>query len=109
LQVHRGDGAAVEGVTLLLYRDDPQLLEFDATVVERRDLRGKPVVVLDRTAFYAESGGQPCDTGTIEGVRVLDVQHAGDTVIHVLEGPVSGERVHGRVDADRRRDHSQQH
>jgi alanyl-tRNA synthetase len=97
------------GDTDLLYRDDPYLLEFDARVVERCQHRGRPAVVLDRTAFYAESGGQPWDTGTLGGVRVLEVQHEGGRVVHVVDALPAGDAVHGVVDAARRRDHLQQH
>jgi alanyl-tRNA synthetase len=96
-------------VTELLYRDDPYLLEFDARVVARRTRDGRPAVVLDRTAFYAESGGQPWDTGRLDGVTVVAVLHDKDDVLHVLDGELVGERVHGRVDEARRRDHMQQH
>jgi alanyl-tRNA synthetase len=96
-------------VTRLLYHDDPYLLEFDADVTARREHEGRPAVVLDRTAFFAESGGQPCDTGSLSGVPVLAVLHQRDEVLHVLGGPLQAERVHGRVDAERRRDHRQQH
>jgi alanyl-tRNA synthetase len=98
-----------EDDTVLLYRDDPYLLEFDARVVERREHGGRPAVVLDRTAFYAESGGQPWDTGTLGGVRVLEVQHDGGRVVHVLDASPAGDLLHGVVDAARRRDHLQQH
>jgi alanyl-tRNA synthetase len=46
-------------MTERLYASDPYLLEFDAAVVGRREHEGRPAVVLDRTAFYAESDGQP--------------------------------------------------
>lgn len=95
--------------TELLYRDDPYLLEFDARVIERLRHRDRPAVVLDRTAFYAESGGQPWDTGTLGGVRVLEVQHDGDRVVHVVDALPEGDAVRGVVDAARRRDHLQQH
>ena len=96
-------------MTRLLHRDDPYLLEFDARVVARREHEGRPAVVLDRTAFYAESGGQPWDTGTLDGVPVVAVLEHGGEVLHVLGGPLASEAVQGRVDAERRRDHMQQH
>jgi alanyl-tRNA synthetase len=96
-------------LTQRLYRDDPYLLEFEAEVVSRREHQGRPAVVLDRTAFYAESGGQPSDQGVLGDVAVLDVIDEGDEVVHVLGAALAGERVRGRVDADRRRDHRQQH
>jgi alanyl-tRNA synthetase len=96
-------------MTRLLHRDDPYLMEFDAQVVARREHEGRPAVVLDRTAFYAESGGQPWDTGTLDGVPVVAVLEHGGEVLHVLGAPISSSGVRGRVDADRRRDHMQQH
>ena len=96
-------------MTERLYSSDPYLLEFEAAVVARRDHDGRPAVVLDRTAFYAESGGQPWDTGTLGDARVVAVVEDGDDVLHVLDRPLAAERVHGRVDAERRRDHMQQH
>ncbi len=81
-----------------LYRDDPYLLEFDARVVGRREHEGRPAVVLDRTAFYAESGGQPWDLGELGGASVLAVVDSGHGILHVLDRPLEeGARVHGRV------------
>ena len=96
-------------VTERLYRSDSRLLEFDAAVVARRAHQGRPAVVLDRTAFYAESGGQPWDTGTLGEAQVVAVVEDGDDVVHVLDRPLAEDRVHGRVNAARRRDHLQQH
>jgi alanyl-tRNA synthetase len=96
-------------MTRLLHRDDPYLLEFDARVVARRQHEGRPAVVLDQTAFYAESGGQPWDTGTLDGVRVVAVIEDRGDVLHVLGGPLPSDAVRGRVDGARRRDHMQQH
>jgi len=96
-------------MTERLHRQDPYLLEFDAAVLARREHEGRPALVLDRTAFYAESGGQPWDTGTLGDARVLAVVEDGKDVLHVLDHPIAGERVHGRIDAERRRDHMQQH
>jgi alanyl-tRNA synthetase len=96
-------------MTRRLHLDDPYALEFDAAVVSRREHDGRPAVVLDRTAFYAESGGQPWDTGTLGEARVVAVIEDGEDVLHVLDRPVAADRVRGVVDAERRRDHMQQH
>jgi alanyl-tRNA synthetase len=95
--------------TRRLHREDPYRLEFEARVIGRREHEGRPAVVLDETAFYAESGGQPSDTGTLDGVSVVAVLQIGDEVLHVLSAPLPAERVRGRVDGERRRDHRQQH
>jgi alanyl-tRNA synthetase len=97
-------------VTRKLFYDEPELRSFEANVTARLEAGGRPAVVLDRTAFYATSGGQPCDGGTLEGVRVVDVFEAGGGgIVHVLEAPLEAERVRGEVDWARRVDHSQQH
>src|SRR5438093_3751842 len=102
-------GERAPAVTRLLHRDDPYLLEFEAAVLARREHEGRPAVVLDRTAFYAESGGQPWDTGTLDGVPVIAVVERAGEVLHVLGSSLAAETVRGRVDAERRRDHLQQH
>jgi alanyl-tRNA synthetase len=68
-------------------------------------------VVLDRTAFYPTSGGQPFDTGTLGAARVLEVEDDDAGVIHhVLNAPLEpGTRITGRIDWPRRLDHMQQH
>ncbi|MBI4420065.1 MAG: alanyl-tRNA editing protein, partial [Gemmatimonadetes bacterium] len=57
-----------------LYFTDPYLKSFRARVSERGTRKGHPAVVLDRTAFYPEGGGQPADAGTLDGIAVVDVQ-----------------------------------
>lgn len=96
-------------MTERLHRQDPYLLEFDASVVAAREHEGRPAVVLDRTAFYAQSGGQPWDTGTLGEAVVVAVVEDGGDVLHVVDRPLAPGAVHGRVDAARRRDHMQQH
>ena len=95
-----------------LYYRDPYLRTFDATV-EKVEPRGhRWSVALDRTAFYPTTGGQPFDTGTLGGGRVVDVVDEDDgTVTHVVEqaGLTPGQRVHGEIDWPRRFDHMQQH
>ena len=89
-------------MTELLYLRDAYLQEFEATVVDARE----GAVALDRTAFYPTGGGQPHDTGTLDGRAVTDVRKEGDVVWHALDGaappPVIGATVHGVVDWDRR-------
>ena len=100
-------------MTERLYYTDPYLTEFDARVIDVRDAAGRNGVVLDRTAFYPTSGGQPFDTGTIGGARVVDVVEGDDgAIVHVVEGETGASGlglVSGRVDWARRFDHMQQH
>ena len=65
--------------------------------------------MLDRTCFYPESGGQPSDKGTIEGIRVVQVLEEGAAIVHFLEGKVPADKVTGRIDWPTRFDHMQQH
>jgi alanyl-tRNA synthetase len=97
-----------------LYYDDPLLFAFDARVLEHATWKDAPSIVLDRSAFYPESGGQMADRGTLAGVAVIDVQAGEDgRVHHVLEKgaalPAVGGVVHGAIDAARRRTHMALH
>jgi len=95
-------------MTERLYYQDSNLLQFSARVLEA-DASGTRVV-LDRTAFYPTSGGQPNDLGSLGGVAVLDVLDEEQGIVHVLASPLaSGSQVEGLVDAARRFDHMQQH
>jgi alanyl-tRNA synthetase len=98
-------------MTTRLYYTDSHLATFDARVVETVDLAGRTAVVLDRTAFYPTSGGQPHDVGTIGNARVVDVVDLEDgRIAHVLDGAIDpGRTVTGRIDWSRRFDHMQQH
>lgn len=97
--------------TRKLYYEDTERFECEATVIARTELAGRHAVVLDATVFYPEGGGQPCDFGTIDGIPVVDVQERDGVVLHVLASPLPerGGPVPCRVDADRRRDHMEQH
>jgi misacylated tRNA(Ala) deacylase len=83
-----------------LYLRDAYLRTFDAVVTATRE----GGVALDRTAFYATGGGQPHDTGTLGGTRVVDVVKEGDDIWHVIDGAVPdvGQPVAGELDWDRR-------
>jgi len=97
-------------MTTKLYLENPYLRDFSATVswmVESGDKQG---LVIEETLFYPSSGGQLHDTGTINGVPVLDVfEDENHRVVHLLAESVAGNRVEGRIDWPRRFDHMQQH
>jgi len=86
-----------------LYVEDSYLREFDATVVRA----GPRFVVLDRTAFYPEGGGQPTDHGTLEAdgtvYNVAKAMKRGPQIFHYLDGDIAeGTTVHGVIDWGRR-------
>ena len=66
--------------------------------------------MLDRTAFFPEGGGQPCDLGTLGTAKVTDVHTDGATITHTTDAPLEpGTAVTGRIDWPRRLDAMQQH
>ncbi len=91
-----------------LYYTDSYLRAFDARVIETRPLGDRTGIVLDRSAFYPTSGGQPHDLGTLGGVAVVDVIDEDEAVVHLVMQPVAGV-VRGEIDWSRRYDHMQQH
>ena len=93
-----------------LFYENPYLHEFTATILRKTLLpNNRYAVVLDRTAFYPEGGGQPFDTGTLNEVAVVDVQTGNDEISHITDGDPGDLVVVGRVDWRRRFDHMQQH
>ena len=109
-------------MTKRLYYDSSEVNEFDSVIEEVVPIspdESRPAVILRETAFYPTSGGQVHDTGwlTLEGaerLRVTEVADAEDgRILHYLAAPpklpVSGVRVRGSIDPERRRDHMQQH
>jgi alanyl-tRNA synthetase len=98
-------------MTERLYYADSYCTRFCAHVVERLAWEGHAAVVLDRTAFYPASGGQPCDGGRLGGVAVVDVvvREEDGGIVHVLEWALGETEVAGRIDWQRRFDHMQQH
>src|SRR5215470_17705066 len=107
----------VPSMTDRLYYHDSFLYAFDARI-EAVPENPRPAVILDRTAFYPTSGGQVFDTGVIftenETLKVTEVADTEDgRVVHYLEvlpkDLKPGTKIHGQIDATRRREHMQQH
>jgi len=104
--------------TRRLYYDDSFQKEFTARVVHCEVLppdvnsgitRTVWGLILDRTAFYPTSGGQPNDSGKIGDANVLDVREEGDEIIHVVDRRPESPDVNGCIHWPRRFDHMQQH
>ena len=93
-----------------LYYADAYLRRFTATVLDCQEVKNGFKVVLDRTAFYPEGGGQPADHGNINGIAVTDVHEKDGVIFHTCESAVEiGTSVVGSIDWARRFDHMQQH
>jgi len=93
-----------------LFYKDSHCFAFDAVVLDCREEKKGYSVVLDRTAFFPEGGGQLADTGTLGGVRVTDVHERGGDIRHYTTGPLTiGETIHGEIDAEQRLRRMQNH
>ena len=96
--------------TVKLYYEDAFLRKFEAAVLSCEAGKKGYDVVLDRTAFYPEGGGQPADHGTLGGAAVLDVHEKDGVIVHTCGVPLpAGKTVTGEIDWTRRFDHMQQH
>lgn len=87
-------------MTIKLYDQDSHCRAFSARVLTCQAAgEGRWQVTLDQTAFFPEGGGQPADQGTLGGAAVLDVQEAGDAILHTTDAPLSpGDTVQGELD-----------
>ena len=104
--------------TRRLYYDDAYLKEFTARVMRCEalppDARSGVAtnvcgLILDSTAYYPTSGGQPNDLGKIGDANVLDVRDEGEEILHVVDRRFVDAEVTGRIEWPRRFDHMQQH
>lgn len=97
-------------MTEKLYERDSFLTQFSARVLDCREDRRGFWVELDRTAFFPEGGGQPWDTGMLNGVPVLEVHIKEDRILHLCPQSLEpGTAVEGELDWPRRFDLMQQH
>src|SRR5262245_28512653 len=102
-------GRKDERMTERLYYHDSYLRQFEARAVKTKLIDRGCEVVLDATAFYPTSGGQPHDLGIIGGLRIQEVAERDEEVVHLLDGSITGDRLKCEVDWERRFDHMQQH
>ncbi|MBG46409.1 MAG: alanine--tRNA ligase [Euryarchaeota archaeon] len=101
--------------TIALYYEDVSLQNFEASVLACLPLVGDDLpegathgIVLDRTCFYPEGGGQEGDYGSLTcdsaSHSIFDTQKVGELVVHLSSGPFEvGDMVHGELDWSRRR------
>lgn len=93
-----------------LYYSDAYRTEFTGTVLDCRQGKKGYEVILSATAFFPEGGGQPCDTGTLGAVKVLEVHEKHGEILHYTDRPLEiGSFVTGKICWERRFDLMQQH
>jgi len=92
-----------------LYYKNNNKTEFEAKILEAKEDKKGYLVVLDKTCFFPESGGQPADKGWINNIQVVDVQKEADHICHYLAKHPGTGPVSGRIDMEWRRDYMQQH
>lgn len=92
-----------------IYYENQYIKEFEAEIIEIRETEGKVYVVLDKTAFFPGGGGQRCDEGYIDGIKVIRVIEE-DVILHEVEKDIQKlGKVKCRIDWDVRLDGMQQH
>lgn len=100
--------------TIKLYDADSHLYDFDASVISCEKTDKGFAIVLDKTAFFPEGGGQPADEGTLNGIAVTDVQIKDGVITHTTAEEIpAGSAVKGAVDSEirfrRMQNHSGEH
>ena len=99
-------------MTEKLYHQDSYKTVFKATVLKKIMMKGQQVLILDKSCFYPNAGGQLCDKGMISGITVLDVQEENGDIFHYLNDYITvkiGKTITGEIDWLKRFDHMQQH
>ncbi len=92
-----------------LYYDEPYLTEFNARVIDVNTSDREYEIVLDKTCFYPEGGGQPSDIGTINDIPVSHVYKKNGVIYHRASSAPKTEDVRGKIDWNHRFDYMQQH
>lgn len=97
-------------MTEKIFDKDSFLKSFSATVLSCEEYSENYAVVLDKTAFFPEAGGQKSDKGVLGNANVLDVKISDEIITHITDAPLNvGETVEGVIDFERRFDFMQQH
>ena len=96
--------------TIKLYDDDAYAVEFAGKVLSCEQIEEGYAVILDKTLFFPEEGGQTPDKGDIDGIEVLDVQIKDNIITHTTAQPLEvGKMVQGKIDWQHRFYNMQQH
>jgi len=90
-----------------LYYKDHYKKTFEAKIIWKNQIKNGTEIILDKTVFYPEGGGQPADTGYIlkngKKIKVKNVRKENDSIIHTVEGYLEkGDKVKGEIDWNRR-------
>ncbi len=92
-----------------IYFDDQYQVEFESKIIDRLKHNNQTALILEQTCFYPESGGQPADKGTLNGVEIIDVIEDEGRILHIVDQEVAETKVKGKIDWKTRFDYMQQH
>ncbi len=96
-------------MTERLFDKDSYIKEFSACVLQCKKQGDFYKTVLDKTAFFAEGGGQKSDTGLLNEIPVFDVQEENGIIYHYTKAPITEKIVTGTLDWDKRFNKMQNH